>query len=115
MGRESEDALRAILSALERNDSRRALEITRNQIEKYEEESSVTVVQNPVDTDTYRRLKLSVFGTLKGVAISACASTIGATAVYPIDLVKTRMQNQRTIPGTALRYNNSFDCFAKVL
>lgn len=40
----------------------------------------------------------------------------GATAVYPIDLVKTRMQNQRggRFIGE-LMYENSFDCFAKVI
>ena len=38
---------------------------------------------------------------------------VGATAVYPIDLVKTRMQNQRgsgSVVGE-LMYKNSFDCF----
>ena len=39
----------------------------------------------------------------------------GATAVYPIDLVKTRMQNQRgSLPGEIM-YKNSWDCFTKVL
>lgn len=41
---------------------------------------------------------------------------IGATAVYPIDLVKTRMQNQRT--GSLIgevAYKNSIDCFKKVV
>ena len=38
----------------------------------------------------------------------------GATAVYPIDLVKTRLQNQRgSFPGEIM-YRNSFDCFRKV-
>ena len=40
----------------------------------------------------------------------------GATAVYPIDLVKTRMQNQRTGSFVGeLMYKNSFDCFKKVI
>ncbi|KAI8423984.1 hypothetical protein MSG28_002643 [Choristoneura fumiferana] len=42
--------------------------------------------------------------------------TVGASAVYPIDLVKTRMQNQRT--GSFIgevAYRNSFDCFKKVI
>ncbi len=39
----------------------------------------------------------------------------GATAVYPIDLVKTRLQNQRTGSYVGeLMYKNSFDCFRKV-
>lgn len=41
----------------------------------------------------------------------------GATAVYPIDLVKTRMQNQRSTGSLVgeLMYKNSFDCAKKVL
>ncbi len=41
----------------------------------------------------------------------------GATAVYPIDLVKTRMQNQRSTGSFVgeLMYKNSFDCAKKVL
>lgn len=42
---------------------------------------------------------------------------VGATAVYPIDLVKTRMQNQRSSGSLVgeLMYKNSFDCFKKVM
>lgn len=42
---------------------------------------------------------------------------VGATAVYPIDLVKTRMQNQRTSGSLVgeLMYKNSIDCFKKVV
>lgn len=41
---------------------------------------------------------------------------VGATAVYPIDLVKTRMQNQRSGPIVGeLAYRNSWDCFKKVI
>ena len=39
----------------------------------------------------------------------------GATAVYPIDLVKTRMQNQRTTMVGEIMYKNSWDCFRKVI
>lgn len=37
--------------------------------------------------------------------------------MYPIDLVKTRMQNQRSTGSFVgeLMYKNSFDCFKKVL
>lgn len=45
-----------------------------------------------------------------------CFSATGATAVYPIDLVKTRLQNQRTGSYVGeLMYKNSFDCFKKVI
>lgn len=46
-----------------------------------------------------------------------CFVATGATAVYPIDLVKTRMQNQRSTGSFVgeLMYKNSFDCAKKVL
>lgn len=47
--------------------------------------------------------------------LGGIAGSIGATIVYPIDLVKTRMQNQRsTVVGEPLMYNNSIDCVKKV-
>ncbi|XP_063612790.1 calcium-binding mitochondrial carrier protein Aralar1-like [Penaeus indicus] len=48
--------------------------------------------------------------------LGSLAGAVGATAVYPIDLVKTRMQNQRTGSYIGeLMYRNSFDCFKKVI
>lgn len=48
--------------------------------------------------------------------LGSVAGAVGATAVYPIDLVKTRMQNQRTGSFIGeLMYRNSFDCFKKVI
>jgi solute carrier family 25 aspartate/glutamate transporter 12/13 len=35
--------------------------------------------------------------------------------VYPIDLVKTRMQAQRNNPGASQRYSGSIDCFKKTV
>ncbi|CAF0848755.1 unnamed protein product [Rotaria sp. Silwood1] len=47
--------------------------------------------------------------------LGSIAGAVGATVVYPIDLVKTRMQNQRTsIIGERL-YHSSIDCFKKVI
>ncbi|XP_061110988.1 electrogenic aspartate/glutamate antiporter SLC25A13, mitochondrial isoform X2 [Conger conger] len=50
-------------------------------------------------------------------SLGSVAGAVGATAVYPIDLVKTRMQNQRTSGSFIgeLMYKNSFDCFKKVV
>jgi solute carrier family 25 (mitochondrial aspartate/glutamate transporter), member 12/13 len=48
-------------------------------------------------------------------ALGSVAGAFGAFMVYPIDLVKTRMQNQRSVrPGERL-YNNSLDCARKVI
>jgi solute carrier family 25 (mitochondrial aspartate/glutamate transporter), member 12/13 len=48
-------------------------------------------------------------------SIGAVAGAFGATIVYPIDLVKTRMQNQRSSVVGQLMYLNSIDCAKKVI
>ena len=49
-------------------------------------------------------------------ALGSVSGAFGAFMVYPIDLVKTRMQNQRTSrnPGDSQLYKNSIDCAKKV-
>ncbi|KAI9218590.1 mitochondrial carrier domain-containing protein [Blastocladiella britannica] len=48
-------------------------------------------------------------------ALGSVAGAVGAFSIYPIDLVKTRMQNQRSsVPGELL-YKNSIHCFRTVL
>ncbi|BFZ58287.1 mitochondrial aspartate-glutamate transporter agc1 [Savitreella phatthalungensis] len=47
--------------------------------------------------------------------LGAVAGGFGASVVYPIDLVKTRMQNQRSKVVGQLMYKNSMDCFKKVI
>lgn len=53
--------------------------------------------------------KSSYYFSLGGIA-----GALGATTVYPIDLVKTRMQNQRSKVVGELLYKNSIDCVKKV-
>ena len=48
-------------------------------------------------------------------ALGSIAGAFGAFMVYPIDLVKTRMQNQRSARVGQLLYKNSIDCFQKVV
>ena len=40
------------------------------------------------------------------------AGSIGAFVVYPIDVIKTKMQNQNNLQNKI--YNNGFDCFKKL-
>lgn len=47
--------------------------------------------------------------------LGSVAGAVGATVVYPIDLVKTRMQNQRSAMVGQVLYKNSLDCFRKVI
>lgn len=57
-----------------------------------------------------------VFESMYNFSLGAIAGSFGATVVYPIDLVKTRMQNQRaSTPGQQALYKNSWDCFKKVV
>jgi len=57
----------------------------------------------------------SVLASSYSFALGSIAGAFGAFMVYPIDLVKTRMQNQRSaLPGQRL-YKNSIDCFQKVI
>ncbi|CCH46553.1 Calcium-binding mitochondrial carrier protein [Wickerhamomyces ciferrii] len=51
-----------------------------------------------------------VFDSIYNFTLGSIAGAIGATIVYPIDLIKTRMQAQRV-----LIYKSSLDCFVKVL
>lgn len=47
--------------------------------------------------------------------LGSVAGAFGAFMVYPIDLVKTRLQNQRGAQVGSRLYNNSIDCFQKVV
>ena len=47
-------------------------------------------------------------------ALGSIAGAFGAFMVYPIDLVKTRMQNQRTVGVGHRMYKNSIDCARQV-
>ncbi|KAK1594736.1 mitochondrial carrier domain-containing protein, partial [Colletotrichum navitas] len=56
----------------------------------------------------------SILESAYNFGLGSMAGAFGAFMVYPIDLVKTRLQNQRSArPGERL-YKNSIDCFQKV-
>ncbi|XP_078451450.1 electrogenic aspartate/glutamate antiporter SLC25A12, mitochondrial-like [Lampetra fluviatilis] len=67
--------------------------------------------------DKSRPILLQVAESAYRFSLGSVAGAVGATAVYPIDLVKTRMQNQRSSGSFVgeLMYKNSFDCFKKVV
>lgn len=69
-----------------------------------------------VESPEQRGVLVQVLESTYRFTLGSLAGAIGATAVYPIDLVKTRMQNQRTGSYIGeLMYRNSFDCFKKVI
>lgn len=64
---------------------------------------------------TAHKALASVLASAYNFGLGSLAGAFGAFMVYPIDLVKTRMQNQRgASPGQRL-YKNSVDCFRKVV
>ncbi|KAK1880892.1 Calcium-binding mitochondrial carrier protein Aralar2 [Dissostichus eleginoides] len=67
--------------------------------------------------DVSRPILTQVAESAYRFSLGSVAGAVGATAVYPIDLVKTRMQNQRSSGSLVgeLMYKNSFDCFRKVV
>jgi solute carrier family 25 aspartate/glutamate transporter 12/13 len=62
--------------------------------------------------------KQLLWGVLESVhhfGLGSMAGAFGAFMVYPIDLVKTRMQNQRSSGVGNVLYKNSLDCAKKVI
>ncbi|TKS88559.1 Calcium-binding mitochondrial carrier protein [Collichthys lucidus] len=68
-------------------------------------------------SDGSRPILIQVAESAYRFTLGSVAGAVGATAVYPIDLVKTRMQNQRSSGSLVgeLMYKNSIDCFKKVM
>lgn len=62
-----------------------------------------------------RQFFLNMLESAHHFGLGSIAGAFGAFMVYPIDLVKTRLQNQRSVrPGERL-YENSLDCARKVI
>ncbi|KAI5294976.1 mitochondrial aspartate-glutamate transporter agc1 [Ascosphaera acerosa] len=64
---------------------------------------------------TTMKFLLGVVESVHHFALGSIAGAFGALMVYPIDLVKTRMQNQRSVRVGEKMYSNSIDCAKKVI
>lgn len=66
-------------------------------------------------TSAGKRFLRSALESAHHFALGSMAGAFGAFVVYPIDLVKTRMQNQRSARVGQVMYTNSLDCAKKVI
>ncbi|KAL7424767.1 mitochondrial aspartate-glutamate transporter agc1 [Cryptotrichosporon argae] len=73
-------------------------------------EMQAAPVEKAVSSTLLNDAAQSVYNFVQG----GIAGGIGAYAVYPIDLVKTRLQNQRSNVVGEVLYRNAFDCVKKV-
>ncbi|KAL9125316.1 MAG: hypothetical protein Q9217_005462 [Psora testacea] len=62
-----------------------------------------------------KRYLHNVLESVHHFGLGSIAGAFGAFMVYPIDLVKTRMQNQRSGRVGQVLYKNSIDCAKKVI
>ncbi|XP_063704479.1 calcium-binding mitochondrial carrier protein Aralar1 isoform X2 [Culicoides brevitarsis] len=68
-----------------------------------------------VDSPADRSILIQALESAYRFTLGSVAGALGATSVYPIDLVKTRMQNQRAALVGEIAYRNSWDCCKKVI
>lgn len=81
----------------------------------YEHLGSVVVDKTSAALASSKSFFHDVLVSAHHFALGSIAGAFGAFMVYPIDLVKTRMQNQRSAQVGQALYKNSIDCFSKVV
>ncbi|KAI5789422.1 mitochondrial carrier domain-containing protein [Pyronema domesticum] len=72
------------------------------------------VVREMDTVDTVVSLVEQALNSAYNLGLGAISGAL-ATIVYPIDLIKTRIQNQRSSLVGETLYENSIDCFRKVI
>ncbi|KAF8323685.1 mitochondrial carrier [Clavulina sp. PMI_390] len=76
--------------------------------------TAATMTTLPQSQQPQKTYLESFLHSVYNFGLGGIAGSFGATMVYPIDLVKTRMQNQRSGVVGQVLYKNSWDCAQKV-
>ena len=71
--------------------------------------STVKQVESPAPVTNNARQ----FALLPKIVNGGIAGVIGVSCVFPLDLVKTRLQNQKIGPNGEKMYSSMLDCFRK--
>ncbi|XP_058835876.1 mitochondrial glutamate carrier 1-like isoform X2 [Topomyia yanbarensis] len=64
-------------------------------------------------TSSSNNLPVKEFSLVPKIINGGIAGIIGVSCVFPLDLVKTRLQNQQIGPNGEKMYRSMFDCFRK--
>ncbi|KAG4302805.1 hypothetical protein PCK1_000965, partial [Pneumocystis canis] len=83
-----------------------------------EDQKMISFCDKSKKMNTHNKTKKILSNLLESIyhfSLGAIAGAFGAIVVYPIDLVKTRVQNVRTKMVEQMLYKNSFDCVRKVM
>ncbi len=78
-------------------------------------DEEATTMPMPQTASWTKSVMRNVLESAHHFGLGSIAGAIGAFVVYPIDLVKTRMQNQRSQRVGERLYKNSIDCARKVI
>lgn len=74
---------------------------------------SVTMAASSDASDVSNRPQQKSFSIVPKIVNGGIAGIIGVTCVFPLDLVKTRLQNQQIGPNGERMYTSMMDCFRK--
>jgi len=76
-------------------------------------EKKASMATNTVKADSLTVAQTQQFSLLPKIVNGGIAGIIGVSCVFPLDLVKTRLQNQKLGPNGEKMYTGMRDCFMK--
>ncbi|KAJ3300071.1 hypothetical protein HK104_004793 [Borealophlyctis nickersoniae] len=72
-------------------------------------------LHSPVETPPAQQLPKKKSSLMEKLVCGAIAGVIGTTIIFPLDIVKTRLQNQKRSASGALQYRGGLDCLRQII